>query len=402
MLRMENETLEAESVILEIRKMLEGDDSARVRPSEIAILFRTNEQPRLFELELRRAGIPYVLVGGLSFYDRKEVRDLLGYLRVLANPADEVSLLRVLNTPPRGIGASTVETLLKVAVTEGVPLWTALPKAVHDPDVSELSRSRVDGFCGLITRYRARLGQGTLADLTRDLLGEVNYRAELDRVYKTSSDIEARLASIQEFMDSIALYEQRAENPSLLGFLEETALAGREDQKDDDDKRERHALTLMTLHSAKGLEFPHVYMVGMEEGLLPHQRSIVDGRSIEEERRLCYVGVTRAQDSLTLTFCKERTKWGKARAQIPSRFLMEMRGETERAKRAALAAEALFRNGAEPAESTEGEAANESAGEAVAPTVGRSSTAKKAATPQKPSKRGGKPAKAAAKRRPGS
>ncbi|HEY2409346.1 MAG TPA: UvrD-helicase domain-containing protein [Polyangiaceae bacterium] len=404
MLRMENETLEAESVILEIRKMLEGDDSVRVRPSEIAILFRTNEQPRLFELELRRAGIPYVLVGGLSFYDRKEVRDLLGYLRVLANPADEVSLLRVLNTPPRGIGASTVETLLRVAVTEGVPLWTALPKAVHDPDVSELSRSRVEGFCGLITRYRARLDQGTLSDLMRDLLDEVNYRAELDRVYKTSSDIEARLASIQEFMDSIALYEQRAENPSLLGFLEETALAGREDQKDDDDKRERHALTLMTLHSAKGLEFPHVYMVGMEEGLLPHQRSIVDGRSIEEERRLCYVGVTRAQDSLTLTFCKERTKWGKARAQIPSRFLMEMRGETERAKRAALAAEALFRNGAGPAESAEsaeGAAARESAGEAVAPTAGRSNTAKKAATPQKPSKRGDKPAKAA-KRRPGS
>ena len=127
------------------------------------------------------------------------------------------------------------------------------------------------------------------------------------------------------------------------GFLEEAALAGREDQKDSDDKRERHAVTLMTLHSAKGLEFPHVYMVGMEEGLMPHQRSIVDGKSIDEERRLCYVGVTRAQDTLTMTFCKERMKWGKARAQIPSRFLMEMRGETERAKKAAEAAVLMFR-----------------------------------------------------------
>jgi DNA helicase-2/ATP-dependent DNA helicase PcrA len=142
-------------------------------------------------------------------------------------------------------------------------------------------------------------------------------------------------------INSAALYAERAENPSLLGFLEETTLADRDD-RDTDDRRERHAITLMTLHSAKGLEFPHVYLVGMEEGLLPHQRSILDGRGVEEERRLCYVGVTRAQDSLTLSFCRERMKWGKPRPSIPSRFLMEMRGETERAKRAAEASAALF------------------------------------------------------------
>ena len=347
MLRMENETLEAESVIAEIRQRMEGvDESLKWKPSDVAILFRTNEQPRAFELELRRARIPYVLVGGMSFYDRKEVRDVLAYLRVIANPNDEVSLLRVINTPARGIGAGTIETLMQVAVVEGKPLWQILPQASANGDIPHVAGDRVDGFRELIEKFRAQvgaLGETSLFDFAQGVLTQVNYRAELDRVYKTPGDIEARLASIQEFLNSLALYEQRTEGATLAGFLEEAALAGREDQKDSDDKRERHAVTLMTLHSAKGLEFPHVFMVGMEEGLLPHVRSVVDGKSIDEERRLCYVGVTRAQDTLTLTFCKERMKWGKPRAQIPSRFLMEMRGETERAKKAAEAAALMFR-----------------------------------------------------------
>jgi DNA helicase-2/ATP-dependent DNA helicase PcrA len=344
-LRMENENFEAESVIAEIRQRMEGEDeSQRWRPSDVAILFRTNEQPRAFELELRRSRIPYVLVGGMSFYDRKEVRDVLSYLRVVANPSDEVSLLRVINTPARGIGASTIEVLMQVAVSQGKPLWHILPQAPHIEDIPHVTGERVEAFRKQIEQFQAQLGQTSLFDFAQGLLVAVNYRAELDRVYKTASDIEARLASMQEVLNSIALYEQRTESPTLLGFLEEAALAGREDHKDSDDKRERHAVTLMTLHSAKGLEFPHVYMVGMEEGLLPHQRSVIDGKSIDEERRLCYVGVTRAQDSLTLTFCKERMKWGKPRAQIPSRFLLEMRGETERARKAAEAAVLLFRS----------------------------------------------------------
>ncbi|HYQ28001.1 MAG TPA: 3'-5' exonuclease, partial [Polyangiaceae bacterium] len=344
MLRMENETLEAESVIAEIRQNMQGvDESVKWRPSDVAILFRTNEQPRAFELELRRAQIPYVLVGGMSFYDRKEVRDVLAYLRVIANPADEVSLLRVINTPARGIGAGTIEVLMQVAVVEGKPLWHILPQASANGDIPHTAGDRVDAFRTLIEQFRAKLGTGSLFDFAQEMLKTVNYRSELDRVYKTPGDIEARLNSIAEFLNSIALYEQRTEGATLQGFLEEAALAGREDQKDD-DKRERRAVTLMTLHSAKGLEFPHVYLVGMEEGLLPHQRSIVDGKSIDEERRLAYVGVTRAQDTLTLTFCKERMKWGKPRAQIPSRFLMEMRGETERAKKAAEAAVLMFRS----------------------------------------------------------
>jgi DNA helicase-2/ATP-dependent DNA helicase PcrA len=338
--RFDNETKEAEEVVRDIRQRLDVQDGPRTAPSDIAILFRTNEQPRAFELELRRAKVPYVLVGGMSFYDRKEVRDVLSYLRVLANPNDEVSLLRIINVPSRGIGTGTIETLLESAVSEGKPLWQVLPSTLAGGEIAAATAQRIQQFCQLIDQFRARLGTQTLADMMKELLTTVDYKSELTRAYKTPADVEARWATVEELINSAALYTERAETPSLLGFLEEATLADRD--YDDDDKRERHALTLMTLHSAKGLEFPHVYLVGMEEGLLPHQRSILDGNGVDEERRLCYVGVTRAQDTLVLSFCRERMKWGKPRPSIPSRFLMEMRGETERAKRAAEASAALF------------------------------------------------------------
>jgi DNA helicase II / ATP-dependent DNA helicase PcrA len=346
--RFENETEEAEGIVGEIERRLDPEGNERSKASDLAILFRTNEQPRAFELELRRRRIPYQLVGGQSFYDRKEIKDLLAYLKVLGNPADEVSLLRIINTPARGIGNTSVQIVLERAVAAGVPLWTVLPTAGDDGSIPHAASQRISAFRDLIERYRARLGTEPLVGIVGDLIREIAYRAELERIYKTPGDVEARWQTIEELVNSVALYESRQQEPTLLGFLEETALAGREDQRDDqDDKRTQHAVTLMTLHSAKGLEFPHVYMVGMEEGLLPHQRSVADGsRNIDEERRLCYVGVTRAQDSLSLSFCRSRMKWGKAQPAIPSRFLMEMRGETERARRAAAAAEKLF--GAQP------------------------------------------------------
>jgi DNA helicase-2/ATP-dependent DNA helicase PcrA len=342
-LRFEDEVAESEGVVREIDQRLRAEPGTRIVPSDVAILFRTNEQPRAFELELRRAGVPYRLVGGLSFYDRREVKDILSFLRVLANPNDEVSLLRIINLPPRGIGAGTIETLLKVAVDRGAPLWSVLPEAPQNGDIQHGVGERIDAFRRMIEGYRARVGLEPLFKLTGELLNQIDYKSEVRRVHKETSEAESRWAIVEEFVNSIALYEQRSENASLLGFLEESTLSDRESEKDDE--KERHAVTLMTLHSAKGLEFPHVYLVGMEEGLLPHGRSIIEGRGIEEERRLAYVGVTRAQTTLTLTFCKGRTKWGKPRASIPSRFLMEMRGDTERAQRAAAAAEALFRNG---------------------------------------------------------
>jgi DNA helicase-2/ATP-dependent DNA helicase PcrA len=201
---------------------------------------------------------------------------------------------------------------------------------------------RVEAFRLLIDAFRGKLGSITVVDLIRELLTTIDYRTELERLHTGPGEAEARWAAVEEIVNAAAQYESRAETPSLLGFLEETALSDRDDFGND-DKRERHAVTLMTLHSAKGLEFPHVYMVGLEEGILPHQRSVMEGRGVDEERRLCYVGVTRARETLTLTFAKGRMKWGKPRPSIPSRFLMEMRGDTERAKRAAAAAEALYR-----------------------------------------------------------
>lgn len=342
-LRFEDETAEAEVLIREIKTRIDPERPERVTASDIAILFRTNEQPRAFELELRREGIPYVIVGGMSFYDRKEVRDILGYLRVLANPNDEVSLLRVFNTPARGIGAATVEALLERAVSSARPLWAVLPEA-SACELPDNAAARVETFRKMIESFRTMLGSRPLADIAKELVHTVDYKSEIERVYKNPGDVQSRWNSVEELVNSVALYDQRTDNPSLMGFLEETALAGREGERDSEKKdRQLHAVTLMTLHSAKGLEFPHVYMVGMEEGLLPHSRSIADeSHNVDEERRLCYVGVTRARETLTLTLCKTRMKWGKARPQIPSRFLMEMRGETEKALRMAEAAEKLF------------------------------------------------------------
>lgn len=338
--RFDDEVKEAESIVREIASLVNTESSSRVPHKDIAILFRTNEQPRVFELELRRHRIPYQLVGGMSFYDRKEVRDCMAYLKVLAHPDDEVSLLRVLNTPPRGIGASSVEVLVKAAVEAGQPLWRVLPDAQNNGDLPHAVGQRVAAFVGLIEKYQKRTQEQSLLQVAGDLIQEVDYKGELCRIYKSGSDIDSRWNSVSELINSIAIYEQREAKPTLAGFLEETALSGRDDQRDDGDKKREHAITLMTLHSAKGLEFKRVYMVGMEEGLLPHQRSLLDGGSaIAEERRLAYVGVTRAQDHLTLSLAKQRMKWGKPRPSIVSRFLLEMRGETDKAMKAATAAE---------------------------------------------------------------
>lgn len=342
-LRFESEAKEAAEVAREIREKTRKENPDRVSFGSIAVLYRTNEQPRALETELRRERIPYVLVGGQSFFDRKEIRDVMAYLKVLVNPSDEVALLRILNTPRRGISDAVAETLLRRAVEAGTSLWDALPGAETDGDVPHAAAGRVREFRELLERYRAALDTTRYSDLLKQLLTEVGYKSELERVYKTPGDIESRWESIGELVSALSSYEERTKQPSLREFLDEMSLAGQDAQEKKEEQGQK--VTLMTLHSAKGLEFPHVYMVGMEEGLLPHRRAVEDagGDGIDEERRLCYVGITRAKDELTLSFCKARTKWGVERPQVPSRFLMEMRGMTEQAERAAAAAEKLFR-----------------------------------------------------------
>jgi DNA helicase-2/ATP-dependent DNA helicase PcrA len=233
-LRFEDEVAESEGIVREIdQRINRAEPGQKVLPSHIAILFRTNEQPRAFELELRRAGIQYQLVGGLSFYDRREVKDILSFLRVLANPSDEVSLLRVINLPPRGIGASSIDVLMKVAVSRGLPLWAVLPEAPQNGDLAHGVGERIDAFRRLIERYRARVGSEPLYTIASELIAEVDYKTEIRRIFKEPVDAEARWNSVEAFLNSIALYEQRHEDASLVGFLEETALSGREDDKDE-------------------------------------------------------------------------------------------------------------------------------------------------------------------------
>jgi DNA helicase II / ATP-dependent DNA helicase PcrA len=333
-LQYNNETDEARETVADIRRRIETD---RLQPRDFAILFRTNEQPRAFETELRKAKIPYVILGSQSFFDRKEVKDILAYLRVIDSPRDEISLLRIVNNPPRGIGQKTVETMLKQAVSGGQPLWEVVG-AFRVPSESNGTRSvptteSVARFTSLIRRYHEELRTSkSLVDLVRRLIVEIGYEGELKRLYSDPNEQQARWAAVEEVVNALAAYEKGAKKPTLGGFIDEVAL-GQQDLGDEKEKQlAKNAVVLMTLHSAKGLEFPHVYMVGLEEGILPHHRSLaLDADDVEEERRLCYVGVTRAQERLTLSLSLTRLKWGKPRDCVPSRFLYEIIGQADKA-----------------------------------------------------------------------
>ncbi|RMG39106.1 MAG: AAA family ATPase [Planctomycetota bacterium] len=316
---------EAVEVVTDIRRRIESGAAA---PQDIAILFRTNEQPRLFEDELRRQKVPYVLIGSRSFFDRKEVRDVLAYLKAIEMPEDDVSLSRILNTPPRGVGAATAERLLSEALSRDQPLW----EVVHLPEVlGTLPRAAVRGLeslTNLLRTYRERFrnAPAEMAETLRQFLRDVRYEEEIRRQYPTPEQQEQRFQVLGQILDWVQQYVERSERPSLQGFLQDTALLGRENENEKDEQLGRNAVRLMTIHAAKGLEFPCVYLVGMEEGLLPHRRSIESEsqQAVEEERRLAYVAITRARDHLTVTRSASRTKWGKRRMSHPSRFLYEM------------------------------------------------------------------------------
>ncbi len=318
-MQLRDENDEAEKVVADIQKQL---SEPGVRAQDFAILCRTNEQPRVFETELRRAKLPYVLLGGMSFFDRKEVKDLLAYLKLIANPQDESSLLRIINTPPRNIGASTVKQLLAKATAQGCTVWDILPAHAHETTTK---------FQQLILSLQKIARKASLVELISDVIAQTGYRQELERQYPDPNDREARTASIEEIINAASLFDVRKKRDSLLeDFLDDIALGTRDTSDDKENQLQNNAIALMTLHSAKGLEFPFVYMVGMEEGILPHKRSVeIEGDAIDEERRLCYVGVTRAQEKLTLSFALGRRKWGKLRDTIPSRFLYEMTGQAE-------------------------------------------------------------------------
>lgn len=320
-----DEQVEAEAVVREIGYLVK---ELNVPLQDIAILFRTNEQPRIFESELRRVRIPYILVGGQSFFDRREVRDMMAYLKLIACPTDEVSLLRIINVPSRGIGDSSVTKLLNRAVKSGRKLFEVVAEAVEEKEITAKTAASIDKFRGLLDEYRERFRTpGTsLATTFEALIGAIDYESEIEKQYKDASQQLARTAVIEECITALREYEEKTNRPHLLEFLEQSSLTGNDREFGDSEEFEQPAIKLMTLHSAKGLEFPRVYLVGWEEGILPHQRSVDDESptAVEEERRLAYVGITRAKDFLTISHALTRMKWGRRRESLPSRFLTEM------------------------------------------------------------------------------
>jgi DNA helicase-2/ATP-dependent DNA helicase PcrA len=291
---------------------------------DVAVLYRTNAQSRALELALSRAGIGYRLVGGARFYERREVKDLIAYLRVVYNPGDDLSLVRIVNTPRRGIGEVALGRLRQYAAERGTTLYAALAEAHHVPDLAppaaRAALTLVEAFEG----WRARVGT-PLADLVLAVAEESGlapyWRGE------GTHEAEERLANLGELASEARRFEETQGTGDLGDFLGWVALLG-----DLDQTRDGHGVWLMTLHSAKGLEFPVVFLTGLEEGVLPHLRSVEDG-DVEEERRLMYVGITRARDRLYMAFARQRTMAGRTVQNAPSRFLGEIPEESRRRAR---------------------------------------------------------------------
>ncbi len=317
---MRDEEVEAEQIVSELVERVGRGEHY----DDFAILFRTAVQARPFEAELRMRGIPYTLVGGQSFFDRKEVRDVLAYLRLVANPRDETSLLRIVNCPPRGVGKATIERTLDFATREGITLAEAFGRADEIERVHPGAAEVVLRLLKRMTALGRRLARGgSLVELVERLLEEVAYRGEVDRQYPDAAEAERRWQGVLEVVNFAENHARRGKKSDLTGFLNELSLT----QNDREEAQNgRLAVTLMTLHASKGLEFPHVYLVGLEEGLLPHRRAVEED-GVEEERRLAYVGVTRARRHLTLSWCRERARAGHRTQAHPSRFLLEIQAK---------------------------------------------------------------------------
>ena len=315
--RLMNEYEEADGIRDAI---VEGIRGAGREPRDFAVLYRTHAQSRVIENSLRRAGIAYDIVGGVRFYERAEVKDMLAYLRVLANPADAVSLKRIINVPPRKIGDRTIERLEAHVAERGVPLLDAVAAGGRGEisGVAPAARSALSEFSGLFARLRGKLDETAIDALLAELLESTGYVEWLER--SKSENAAQRVANVEELVSAVSEFVEATEEAGLGEFLEQVSLvAGIDDWED-----EANAVSLMTLHNAKGLEFTAVIIPGLEDGLLPHESSFEDDEELEEERRLLYVGMTRAKDELLLMTCDTRRRGGMMSVRAPSRFLDEI------------------------------------------------------------------------------
>jgi DNA helicase II / ATP-dependent DNA helicase PcrA len=287
------------------------------RYNEMAVLYRTNYQSRVFEDVLRRKGIAYQLVGGISFYQRKEVKDVIAYLRLLVNPNDREALLRTINEPARGVGQKSIEQLIGAAGEKDVPLWQILLN-VDKTDIYTPAKNSIAEFASLIEEARSLLGKKPLLDVARHLMDSTGYIRQF--VEENSHESLGRRENVLELLNAVSQYEETAEEPSLSEFLQQISLYSDIDDLDE----QQPAVTLMTAHASKGLEFPAVFIVGLEEELFPIGGRNGDEADFEEERRLFYVAITRAQKHLFLSYARSRTRFGEESRMARSRFLNEV------------------------------------------------------------------------------
>jgi len=313
----DNEHDEAAFVAEEVDRLTDAGDA---RPADVAVFYRTNAQSRVFEEIFIRVGLPYRVVGGVRFYERKEIRDLLAYLRVLANPSDTVNLRRVLNVPRRGIGDRAEAMLAAFAERERIGFADTLSRVDDVPGLATRSAKAVREFATLLAELR-ETAQGDPVETIEAVLERTGYLAEL--VAEDTIESQGRVENLQELVEVVREYTERFPEGTLAGFLEQVSLVADADQVPSDDGSDG-VVTLMTLHSAKGLEFPVVFLTGLEDGVFPHLRTLGDPTQMEEERRLAYVGVTRARQRLYLTRSLVRSAWGQPAYNPPSRFLTEI------------------------------------------------------------------------------
>ncbi len=312
--RVESDRDEARFVSREIGRLRNGGLSLE----EMAVFYRTNAQSRLIEEALVASAIPYHIVGGVRFYSRMEVKDILAYLRVLDNPADEVSLKRIINVPARGIGTTTVDKISLHAARQGGRFFDALQDAGRDGLLAAGARSKVAAFTVLLEHFREAALESTLADLTRSVMEQSGY---LDRLKNSRDEDDAeRLENLEQLLAAIDEFSEKNPDSGLSDFLEQVSLVSDLEQGETGQP----SVTLMTLHAAKGLEFKAVFMIGMEEKLFPHGRSLDDLDGMEEERRLCYVGMTRARERLYLLNARRRYLFGQEQCNPPSRFIKDI------------------------------------------------------------------------------
>ena len=285
---------------------------------DMAILYRTNTQSRIFEEMLIKSGISYNMVGGLKFYERKEIKDIIAYLRVIFNPADSLSLLRIINVPKRGIGDASLAKIQAYAAANNVSLFEAVSNAAAIDGLSSRFVSKLDDLAGIIFELMNLANEAPVEDLIDRVLRDTGYLEELEN--ERTPQAQSRIDNLHELISVAQEFAASEEENNLENFLAHVALVS----DIDDTELGEDAITLMTLHSSKGLEFPVVFLVGMEEGLFPHARTLMDETEIEEERRLCYVGITRAKEKLFLSSTKMRTIYGNTVTYLPSRFLQEI------------------------------------------------------------------------------